>query len=84
MALPAAIDRMTWLPTTMPGSPVAPDLYTLAAIAPMFLWDVLRNRSVHRAYWIWLAVCLPFVILVNGLWDTDWWHATAKQIMGVG
>ena len=84
MAMPAGIDRIPWLPHSTPEAAWSVDLYTLVAIAPMFLWDVLRNRRVHEAYWIWLAVCLPFAIAVNGLWDTDWWHAMAKQIMGVG
>ena len=59
------------------------DLYTLVAVSPMLLWDVVRNRTVHRAYWIWLAICLPFAVLVHGLWDTGWWHGAAKQLMGV-
>ena len=84
MALPAGIDRIPWLPSTMPMSPLGPDLWTLVAIAPMFLWDITRNRSVHPAYVIWLAINIPFAIAVNGLWDTPWWHATARQIMGVG
>lgn len=82
-ALPAAFDRMTWLPTTMPITPVAPDLYVLLAVAPMFLWDVVRNRRIHRAYWVWLAVAAPFTIAVHMLWDTPYWHATAKHLMGV-
>ena len=60
MTLPAAIDRIQWLPTTLPDSPV----------------------SVHRAYWIWLALALPFTVLVHGVWDTGFWHATVRQIMG--
>ena len=84
MALPAGIDRIPWLPHTMPASPLSPDLYVLAAIAPMFAWDVVRNRSVHPAYVIWLAVNIPFAIAVHSLWDTPGWHATARQIMGVG
>jgi len=84
MALPAGIDRIPWLPHTMPASPLSVDLYTLAAISPMLIWDVVRNRSVHRAYWICLAAYLPFALLVHGLWDTPWWHQTARQIMGVG
>jgi hypothetical protein len=84
MALPAGIDRIPWLPSTMPGGPMGADFYTLVAIAPMFLWDVFRNRSLHPAYVIWLAVNLPFAIAVHGLWDTPWWHQTARQIMGVG
>jgi hypothetical protein len=84
MALPAGIDRIPWLWSSMPASPMSADLFTLVAIAPMFLWDVLRNRSVHPAYVIWLAVNIPFAIAVQGLWDTPWWHQTARQIMGVG
>ena len=83
MATPAAFDRITWLPTTMPASPVGPDLYVLLAVAPMFLWDVVRNKAVHPAYVIWLAVNIPFAIAVHGLWDTPWWHEMAPRIMGV-
>ena len=84
MALPAGIDRIPWLVHSLPVSPVSPDLYTLVAVAPMFLWDVLRNRSLHRAYVIWIAVNIPFAVAVHGLWDTPMWHQTARQIMGVG
>ena len=28
-ALPAAFDRITWLPTTLPESPLSPDLYSV-------------------------------------------------------
>jgi hypothetical protein len=84
MALPAGIDRIPWLLHSMPASPLSPDLYTLLAIAPMFIWDVLRNRSVHPAYVIWLAVNIPFAFAVHGLWDTPVWHQTARQLMGVG
>jgi len=45
--------------------------------------DVIRNRRVHEAYWIWLAVALPFTIALHALWDTPWWHATARQMLGV-
>jgi hypothetical protein len=82
-ALPAAFDRMTWLPSTFPASAIASDLYVLLAVSPMVAWDLLRNRSVHRAYWIFLAVYLPFMLLVNRLWDTPWWHGAAPKIMGL-
>ena len=82
-ALPAAFDRITWIPSTMPDSPVAPDLYVLFALAPLFLWDVLRNGYVHRAYAIFLAVALPFTVFVHAAWNTLWWHETAHRIMGV-
>ena len=81
--LGAAIDRMHWLPTTMPANPVGQDFYLLLAVAPMFLWDVIRNRRVHEAYWIWFPVFVVVSALVDVAWDTPWWHATARQIMGV-
>lgn len=83
MALPAGIDRITWIPSTMPMSPVSPDLYTLLAVLPMFVWDVIRNRSVHPAYLIWLGINLPFAVAVHTLWDTQWWHSIAPRLMGV-
>ena len=83
MALPAGIDRIPWLPHTMPQSPLSVDLYILAALSPMFLWDVIRNRRVHEAYVIWAAICLPFALFVNLVWDTPAWHATARGLMGV-
>lgn len=82
-ALPAAFDRISWLPHTLPDSPLSPDLYVLSALAPLFLWDVIRNRRVHEAYWVFLAVSLPFTIFVHAAWDTPWWHATARGLMGV-
>jgi hypothetical protein len=83
MTLPAAIDRIMWLPTTFPSSPLGTDLYTLLAVSPMFVWDVLRNRMVHPAYLIWLAINLPFALAVHGLWDTAWWHSVASRLMGL-
>ena len=83
MALPAAFDRITWIPSTLPDSPLSPDVYVLLAVAPMFIWDVVRNRGVHKAYWVWLAVNIPFAIAVHGLWDTPWWHSMAPRIAGV-
>jgi hypothetical protein len=83
MALPAGIDRIPWLPHTMPASPLSPDLYTLLAVSPMLIWDLVRNGYLHKAWWIWFGVNIPFVIALHGLWDTPWWHAFVKQLMGV-
>jgi hypothetical protein len=83
MALPAGIDRIPWLPHTMPGSPLSVDLYTLAAVSPMLVWDVVRNKRVHEAYWIVLAFYVPFAVFVHVAWDKPWWHAAVRQIMGV-
>lgn len=83
MALPAGLDRIPWLWTSIPQSPLTPDLYLLAALSPMIVWDLVRNRGVHPAYWILLAAYLPMAIAVHALWDTPWWHMTAQRIMGV-
>ena len=83
MALPAAFDRITWIPSTFPASSISATLYPLLALAPMFLWDVIRNHRVHRAYWWFLAINLPFAILVQAAWDKPWWHATVHRLMGV-
>jgi hypothetical protein len=84
MALPAGIDRIPWIPHTMPGSPLSPDLYTLLAVSPMFLWDVVRNGYVHRAWYIWIGINIPFFVALHMLWDTPGWHSAVKTMMGVG
>lgn len=81
VVLGPAIVRIPGLPTTFPASPVATDLYTLVAIAPMFAWDVVRNGFVHKAYLIWAGITLPCVLATYALWDTLWWHETARELL---
>jgi hypothetical protein len=81
--LGAALSRMTWLPTTMPASPLAINLYVMLTIVPMLAWDVIRNRRVHEAYWIWFPTYISVMAVQSLLWDKPWWHATAKAIMRV-
>jgi len=83
MALGAAISRIPLLPSTRPASPLSLDLYLLAAVSPMFAWDVIRNRRIHEAYWIWLGIWLPVAAAVHLAWDTPWWGSMARQLMGV-
>ena len=83
MALGAAFARMPWIPHTLPASPLSLQIYQMMAISPLILWDVLRNRRVHRAYIVLAAAYLPFALVVHFLWDTPGWHATARAIMGV-
>lgn len=83
LPLMAAVPRITWLPTTMPVSPISTDLYMLAVVSPMFIWDVIRNRIVHKAYLIWFAVNLPFAVVLDLLWHSEWWHSVAPRLMGV-
>jgi hypothetical protein len=80
-ALGPAFARMTWLPSTFPASPISHELYMLAVLAPMFIWDVYRNGFVHKAYVMWAAISLPVVLAVNLLWDSPWWHGVARTIL---
>lgn len=79
--LSAAFARMPWLPSTMPGSPLSQGLYVMLAASPMLAWDVIRNRSVHRAYWIWFGIYSAAIATITAVWDTSWWHAIARGIL---
>lgn len=80
-ALGPVFARITWLPSTFPASPLSHEFYMLAVVAPMFFWDVYRNGFVHKAYVIWALISLPVIVAVNMLWDTSWWHQTARAIL---
>lgn len=84
IALPAAFDRITWIPGTMPENPLSAYLYILLAVSPMFLWDLVRMRTIHKAYLIWLAFMVPSALLIFSLWNTDWWHTMAPRLVGLG
>ncbi|MBL4582625.1 MAG: hypothetical protein JKY29_12480 [Gammaproteobacteria bacterium] len=81
--IPAALDRISWLPNTMPFNPIAPNLYVLLLIFPLFAYDLLRHRTIPRAYMIWGAVWAPSAIVVYMLWGSSWWLSIAPKIMGV-
>lgn len=81
--LAAAIDRMEWLPTTFPASPVATDLYILLAVSPLLLWDVVRNRRLHRAWPIWIGISAALSVPMYMLWGTPFWTSFAPRLMGV-
>ena len=81
--LPAAIDRMSWLPTTLPHSPLATDLYILLLLSPMFVWDLVRTRTVNRAYLVWLGAYVAVSAALYAAWGKGWWQALAPHLMGV-
>lgn len=81
--LPAAIDRITWLPTTMPASGASPDLYVLLWALPLLAYDLIRHGRISRAFLIWVAVAVPLTIPVHLLWGSAWWLATVPKLMGV-
>lgn len=82
--LPPAFARMAFLPNTMPDSPLGQDLYTLLWVAPMLLWDLYRQRTLHRAYLIWLSLFVPLSLVVLWLWGDPAWMALAPRIVGTG
>jgi hypothetical protein len=55
----------------------------LVALSPMIVWDIVRNRGVHRAYLVWLPIYVAASVTVCLLWDTAGWHAAARHMMGV-
>lgn len=77
--LPAALVRMTWLPTFH----FAFTIYLSAALLPMFLWDVFRTKSVPKAYLIWLAIWGPAEITDFALSGQPWLDAAIPHLMGV-
>jgi hypothetical protein len=81
--LPAAIDRIVWLPTTYPQSALSPVLYTVLWITPMLAWDLIRHKRLHKAYIIWFAIFIPVVIVAMNLWWTHGWVGTVERMMGV-
>lgn len=81
--LGAAFARIHWLPTTFPTSPLSSDIYLLLVSAPMFAWDLVRTRKVHRAYLIWIGFSLVASVPLYAAWGSSWWHALAPRLMGV-
>lgn len=80
--LPAATDRMTFLPTTLPDSPLTIDVYMLMVALPLILWDLHRGRLRQRAYGIWFALMIPSAIAMNLLWSSPWWQSVGPRLVG--
>lgn len=77
--LPAALVRMTWLPTF----PFAFSIYLCVALLPMFLWDAIRTGGVPKAYLIWLAIWGPAEIVDFALSGQPWLDAAIPHLMSV-
>jgi hypothetical protein len=81
--LPAAIARISWLPTTMPESYDALHAYMVLLMAPAFAHDIFRRGRPHSAYVIGLGLLLPWIIATHFLWNSPWWGDTVFRIFGV-
>lgn len=77
----AAIARMmTWLPN---GFPFAGETWLVAALMPMFVWDLFRHKRVPKAYLIWIAIYAPASVVVWVLRSSAWWDALIPHLMRV-
>lgn len=85
MLLDAALARMTWLPDNeFPRDYLAIHLYLLALLVPALLYDLIRQRRIHRA-WIWgLGLMLPWVVATEFVWGSAWWRNFGPKIVGAG
>jgi hypothetical protein len=83
LPLPAAIDRMTFLPTSMPDSPLTVHLYQLLWLAPVLIYDLWRRGRLHRVYVIGIALNLPFIAYSYLRWGTDSWLEAAPKLFGI-
>ncbi|WP_205651044.1 hypothetical protein [Tsuneonella mangrovi] len=81
--LTAATVRIGWLPSTLPDDPLTVDLYPILIVTPMFVWDMVRLRRIHRAYVIWLGLMAISIVIIRMLWNSSWWFATVPKLMGV-
>ena len=84
VAMPAAVDRITWLPSTLPISALSAQFYVLLLASPMFVWDLYRLGYIHRAYVIWLGLVLSTDAVVLLLWNTPWWQRIVPGLLGAG
>lgn len=81
--LPAAIARISWLPSTVPQSLLSLNIAILVCVLPMFLWDMYRLKRVHAAYIVAFALWLPFVVAGWLLWGTDGWRTFAAGLLNL-
>jgi hypothetical protein len=79
----AAFGRMGWIPgNNMQVTYDVSALLELALLAPALAYDKLRHGRVHRAYWIGLALTLPWFIATHFVWNSPAWRSVAVALMG--
>jgi hypothetical protein len=83
MPLPAAFNRIPWLPSTLPDSPTSNLLLMLLWLSPLLIYDIWRRGRIHHAYVTGIALLLPFIVFAYSVWGSDWWIATAPRIFGI-
>jgi hypothetical protein len=83
MLLDAAIARMSWLPyNEFPRSYLAVHVYLLLLLVPAVVYDLVRQRRIHRA-WVWgLGLTLPWVVATEFVWGSPWWREFGPKLVG--
>lgn len=85
MLIDAAIARMGWLPCNeFPQDYLAVHVYLLLLTVPALLFDLLTLGRIHRAWLIGLALLVPWVILTQFVWGSEWWRAFGPRLVGAG
>ena len=57
--------------------------YMLVLILPAVIYDIVKNRMLHRSYLIGLTLIGIWVVPAHFLWDSAWWIETAPKLLGV-
>lgn len=82
--IPAALTRMTWLPSRFPQTADIVHVYMLMLLLPALVHDVVRRGRPHPAYVAGIAALLPMLVATHFLWDSPWWREMAPRLMGTG
>ena len=54
----------------------------LLLLVPALLYDLIRQRRIHRA-WVWgLGLLLPWVVATEFVWGSDWWREVGPKLVG--
>lgn len=69
--------------TTFPETYEIEPGHLLLWLAPIVIYDWLKNGRLHRAYVIGLLCVAPLMLATHLLWNSPTWHALAPRIIGV-
>jgi hypothetical protein len=80
--VPAALARMTWLPSGFPQTFDIMHVYMLLLLTPAIVHDLVRLGRPHKAYIAGVAALLPMLVATHFLWNSPWWREIAPRLMG--
>ena len=82
VTLQAAVDRIHWLPLLGIGYPYVFMMYLDLMLIPLFLYDFVTLRRIHRITWSGLAIIVASQLSISALWGSPalhkfWFNLTA-------